>query len=179
MERKLAGDAPAAGGWRLSAAIALPLLASCATLSEDRSAITSALGQATGFFAAAVGTMVGDANLTQQGLNLLAKSSQPAPGSAPSAPAAGGGRPSTGARADLDEVANRCKSIAEQRFPDPKQNVLLKRSACLYYCAYTVTGDRKYFDLYQQSQTNANSLCSVSIGFRCNDIRPIEQCNYR
>lgn len=106
-------------------------------------------------------------------------------GNDPSAGAYGGSQKPDGTQPgrsaqplDLNAVAKRCTDIGAEQYPYQAQNQLLQRAACTYYCAYNITGDRRYQDLYLQSQRNANSLCSVGLN-NCNDISPLARCNYR
>lgn len=153
--------------------------------SGGTSTFGSTLGQAVGLFAAYAGALGGDTQLSNQGLDMFAKSSGvPSSGPTPSSPGgplssgrSGGGTAVAGT--DLKAVADRCAQIAQSRFPADAQNVLAQRSACIYYCAYNITGDRGYFERYTKAQASANTLCSYNLGNRCNDIRPISQCNYR
>ena len=83
--------------------------------------------------------------------------------------ALGAGSGAAVASASGGDVGNRCAQIATGRYPENTQNRLQMRAGCIYWCAYSKTQNAMYLQKFNESQRNANSLCSAGMG-NCNTI---------
>jgi hypothetical protein len=162
-------------GSRLLLFLMLPalLLGGCATDQSDvgfgdvLAGVTGAIGAATTI----VGIRGGNAQVAQQGVNAMQKAAEFASRN-DTAVASQPGAVAQGSQTDLNAVAQRCSARAEQKYFKQAQNETLQKAACIYHCAWIATGDTKYRSLYIESERNANSLCSIQISRKCNDIEP-------
>jgi hypothetical protein len=153
------------------------VLGGCTTASGEKPGFIQSMQQVVGAASMAVGLKAGDTGMAQKGADMfgqgLGAKSNTTPGSTdpgispnPTAPgpvAQGGGQ-------DRQAVANACTQKAQALYYRQAQSELLRQSACIYHCAYEATKDPQYHRLYRQSQDNANSLCSMSVGNSCNNI---------
>lgn len=167
--------------------ILVAALCGCTTASGERPGFLQTMQQVVGGAAMVVGVKAGDNSMAQKGADMfgqgLGAQSNTTPGSvdpagSPRTTTPGPVAQGSGGNHDLQAVANRCGQIAESRFPRQAQNELMKRAACLSYCAHNITGIQRYYDMYVENQRNANSLCSAGMG-NCNQINPISVCNYQ
>jgi hypothetical protein len=83
--------------------------------------------------------------------------------------ALGAGSGAAVASASGGDIGNRCAQIAGGIYPENTQNRLQMRAGCIYWCAYSKTQNTMYLQKFNESQRNANSLCSAGMG-NCNTI---------
>jgi len=156
------------------AALVALVLPACTTASGESPGFMQSMQQVIGAASMAVGLRAGDSSMAQKGADMFGQglgaspsgamtNSQPGSTEPPTHVAQGGGQ-------DRQAIANQCSQRAQSRYNRQAQNVLLQQSACIYHCAWVATSDPQYQRLYVQSQQNANSLCSMSVGNSCNNI---------
>lgn len=80
-------------------------------------------------------------------------------------------------QATAQRISKICSAKQRRLYLGSEQNVTLQAAACLYYCYYTATNRKAYFNGFVQSQNSANQLCGYGTSSNCNDINR-QFCKY-